>query len=231
MLSLLTSIARFLQHKVGKHVIHREIMFYSTTKKTLDLGCGQSPLSQMFPNRVGVDVVCAPNTDVIADAHALPFVPESFEKIICSEVLEHLTNPKQAVREMARVAENDAELVLTMPFVYPIHEAPYDYQRFTSYGLERLFRPFFRIKTIKALFSEEQTLAILLQRIAFQRSDPLVVRYFYLLVAHLVFRFSPTITSVRYQGLARGLTGEFLTAGYLLVARKRSGTDKASTNA
>ncbi len=210
-----------LERKVGKYRVHQEIQRLATNQRTLDLGCGQSPLSNAFSNRVGVDIMPAAGVHVIADAHRLPFASGSFEQIICSEVLEHLADARLAVQEMARVLGDGGRVILTAPFVYPIHEAPNDYQRFTEYGLRRLFYSCFEIQEIKELYTEEQTLAILLQRIAWQRRDYPAWHYLYLLLAHLIFRFYPTTNAPRYQDISRRIAGPFLTAGYLLVAHKR----------
>lgn len=113
-------------------------------------------------------------------------------------------------------------LTLTVPFVYPLHEAPHDYQRFTAYGLAHLFEPWFEIEEISELFSEEQTLAILLQRIAFQRGDSRLRRLLYHSLAHIVFRLArPRSGKERFRNIARTVPGAFLTANYCLRARRR----------
>jgi SAM-dependent methyltransferase len=211
-----------LKRKIGKHFVHQEILRFATNQRTLDLGCGKSPLADAFPNRVGLDIVPALGVHIVADVHRLPFVSGSFEQVVCSEVFEHLVDPRQAAWEIARVLGDGGRLVLTTPFVYPIHEAPHDYQRFTMYGLRQLFSPGFEIQTIKELYTEEQTLAILVQRIAFQRQDFAIRHYIYLLLAHLIFHFLGSTNSLRYQDISHRVEGPFLTAGYLLIARKRT---------
>jgi len=218
----LRAIAHRLEGKVGKHVIRREVHAHRNGRRTLDLGCGRSPNATAFPNRVGVDVVAEAGVHIIADAHHLPFAPRSFEQIVCSEVLEHLSDPALAASEMARVLASGGKLVLTTPFVYPIHEAPHDYQRLTAYGLRRLFSlAGFDVQEVRELFTEEQTVAILLQRVAFQRRDSALRHYLYLLLAHLLYRLPTPIRSQRYQNISRSIAGSFLTAGYLLLAQRK----------
>lgn len=215
------AVASRLESKVGKHVIRREVQALGNSFRTLDLGCGRSPNADAFPNRVGVDVEAAQGVHVIADAHQLPFASDIFMQIVSSEVLEHLADPVRASQEMARVLADGGHLILTTPFVYPVHEAPYDYQRFTIYGLQRLFtQAGFVIREIKPLFNEEQTLAILLQRVAFQRQDSKLRHYLYLLLSHLIYRVPASEKAQRYQQVNRRSPGPFMTAGYLLLARK-----------
>lgn len=214
-------IKKKLDQKVGKHLIHETIKQFSNNKKTLDLGCGNSPTIDFFPNRVGVDIIYGKGVDIIADAHNLPFPDEAFGQIICSEVLEHLSEPTIAVKEMARVLVEEGRLILTVPFIYPIHEAPHDYNRFTYYGLKKMFTPFFTIEKIQEIYTEEQTIAILLQRIAFQRKNSIFQRYLYLLISHLIFNLSRDNFQERYQNISCNVPGKFMTAGYLLVARKK----------
>lgn len=216
------AVAARLESKVGKHMIRRQFEPFRSPARTLDLGCGRSPMADGFPHRVGLDLAAGCGVHVIADAHSLPFAAACFEQILCSEVLEHLADPARAVGEMARVLCVGGRLVLTTPFVYPLHDAPHDYQRFTAYGLRRLFalNGFDGVK-VKEVFTEEQTLAILLQRIAYQRRDSALRHYAYLLLAHLLFRLPSSARSPRYQNISRDRPGPFLTATYLLVADKK----------
>jgi len=124
--------------KVGKHVVHAAIKAYGNDIRTLDIGCGRGLHRDAFPNLVGMDIAPWPEVDVTGDAHDLPFDDQEFEQVLCSEVMEHLHTPQVAVAEMARVMKPGGLLILTMPMIYPIHEAPHDYQRFTEYGLKRL---------------------------------------------------------------------------------------------
>lgn len=78
--------------------------------------------------------------DVFADAAKLPLSDESVDTVILLEVLEHLRQPISALSEIHRVLRPGGRLLLTMPFLYPIHDAPHDFQRLTGYGLERDIR-------------------------------------------------------------------------------------------
>ena len=57
-------------------------------------------------------------------------------------MLEHLHSPQAAITNLYQSQRNRGELILTVPFCFPIHDRPYDYYRYTCYGLEFLFRNF-----------------------------------------------------------------------------------------
>ena len=110
--------------------------------KILDLGCGYKPFQSLFPNDqyLGVDMSLNSFADVIADNHNLPFKDNVFDMIIISEVLEHCDNEYQVIKELRRVAKNQALVYLTLPFIFPLHGVPDDFQRFTKYKLQALFK-------------------------------------------------------------------------------------------
>lgn len=77
--------------------------------------------------------------DVFADAARLPFSDEHFDGVICLEVLEHVPDPSLVTKEIARVLKSGGRAWISMPFLYPLHDAPFDFQRFTEFGLRRAF--------------------------------------------------------------------------------------------
>lgn len=75
--------------------------------------------------------------DVFADAAWLPFAEASFDGVLCLEVLEHVPDPAQVLREIARVLKSGGRLWISTPFLYPLHDTPFDFQRYTEFGLHR----------------------------------------------------------------------------------------------
>lgn len=114
--------------------------------RILDLGCGVKPyrpLLTMADAIVGVEVGTDHNrkhkcADVYYDGANLPFDAESFDAVICNQVLEHVFEPESFVAEIRRVLVADGRLVLSVPFLWPEHERPRDSQRYTSYGVREL---------------------------------------------------------------------------------------------
>ena len=78
--------------------------------------------------------------DVQADAIHLPICDNSFDVVICAEVLEHLRSPIDVIREAYRVLRPSGTILVTVPFLFPIHSDPYDFGRYTDYYWLEIFR-------------------------------------------------------------------------------------------
>lgn len=114
----------------------------------LDIGCGSKPYENLFVNAkkyIGLDIEvsghdhASSKVDIFYNGDVLPFDDESFDNIVCFEVLEHVFNFDQLVKEMHRVLRPGGKLLITVPFAFPEHETPYDFFRYTSFGLKKLF--------------------------------------------------------------------------------------------
>src|SRR5690606_30772767 len=108
----------------------------------LDIGCGTKPYRQLFAGQVtrhvGVDVPGSLHgrqaTDAFSTATDLPFRDESFDFVLCTEVLEHVPDPHRAYAEIARVLKPGGRALITTPFMYRVHEQPYDFYRYTPFS-------------------------------------------------------------------------------------------------
>jgi SAM-dependent methyltransferase len=107
----------------------------------LDAGCGEQPFRGRIEARGGKYLGCdvsrnAGNTvDVVGTVMMLPFADRSFDIVLCSEVLEHVEDPDRAFGEMLRVLKGGGYLIVTTPFLYPLHEEPDDFVRLTPHKL------------------------------------------------------------------------------------------------
>lgn len=75
---------------------------------------------------------------IFADGRKLPFADDCIDALVCLEVAEHVDAPDRLFSEAWRVLRPGGEFYFSVPFLYPIHDAPYDFQRFTSHGLIKM---------------------------------------------------------------------------------------------
>jgi SAM-dependent methyltransferase len=81
------------------------------------------------------------NVDVLANlVQPLPFEDEFADAVVSFQVLEHLSGPLHFLEECHRVLQPQGTIFITVPFMWHVHEAPYDYFPYTRYGLEYLFK-------------------------------------------------------------------------------------------
>jgi SAM-dependent methyltransferase len=112
---------------------------------TLDIGCGLRPYESLLAGPgiryIGMDWPVSADKarqDVTGDATRLPFSSGSFDTVVATEVMEHLPDPHRFLSEVARVLRTDGHLILSIPFLEPLHEEPRDFYRFTPYSLRAL---------------------------------------------------------------------------------------------
>jgi SAM-dependent methyltransferase len=79
------------------------------------------------------------NLDIRGDLEEIPLRSGSVDRILCIVVLEHTRDPRRVLAEFARVMKPNARLHLVVPFLWEEHQQPYDYHRFTRYGVRLAF--------------------------------------------------------------------------------------------
>jgi SAM-dependent methyltransferase len=112
--------------------------------RMLDIGCGKKPYFPYFAQNadeyVGIDIdVDNPMADLYAPVEDLPVADESFEVVLCTQVLEHCGVPDQAVTELHRVTAPGGRVLASTHGVQVYHPSPEDHWRWTHTGLELLF--------------------------------------------------------------------------------------------
>lgn len=164
------SILTFIKSEFFKHNNcgwHNVFMYWSYWKlldaymhsgeTLIDLGCGNSPYTKFFTARFAtvttVDWSASPhdtNPDLIADLNkTLPIADCSSDCVVSLSVLEHLTKPHNCVAEAKRILKPGGKFIVQVPFMWWVHEAPFDYQRWTEYGLKHLLEENgFKVKNI-----------------------------------------------------------------------------------
>ena len=113
----------------------------------IDLGCGTKPYKHEFKNvskYIGLDIEHSGNwdtkemIDVFYDGKTFPFKDQSIDGVFSSETFEHIFNLEEIIAEINRVLKKDGHLLITCPFFWPEHEVPYDYARYSSFGIKHL---------------------------------------------------------------------------------------------
>ncbi len=108
----------------------------------LDIGCGTKPYKDYLEasGYIGIDESGAVRPDLCGRCVPLPFKDYSFDSVICTELLEHLAQPELCLAEIKRVLKAGGYVYLTAPQTWCLHYEPYDFWRFTRYGLEHLLQ-------------------------------------------------------------------------------------------
>lgn len=112
----------------------------------LDAGAGRRPYRELFAHTsyLAVDFGCGEGTwdysglDAIARLETLPLAANKLDAVVCTQVLEHVPEPSAIFAELYRVLKPGGRLYLTAPQAFGEHQEPYDFFRFTSFGLRYL---------------------------------------------------------------------------------------------
>lgn len=106
----------------------------------LNLSAGGSRVKS--PNVVELEYSIFRYTDVVGDAHALPFKDCSFDACICMNAFEHYRDPKRVATELLRVLKPGATLFMHTAGLQPLHEPPHHYYNVTRFGLSEWLNGF-----------------------------------------------------------------------------------------
>jgi len=119
-------------------------------ERLLDIGCGKMPYrdaicaNSQVKQYVGLDLESAKylkgeeRPDQVWDGKRIPFDNGSFDSVMCTEVLEHCLHPEEILTEAHRVLKPGGLIFFTVPFLWPLHETPNDYFRYTPFALAAL---------------------------------------------------------------------------------------------
>lgn len=115
----------------------------------LDVGCGHMPYKSTVlaananvSKYIGMDLSdhrsYANKPDISWDGVVIPLADCSVDCAMATEVLEHCPYPEKTLTEICRVLKPEGTLFITVPFIWMLHEVPYDEYRYTPFALRRL---------------------------------------------------------------------------------------------
>lgn len=214
----------WLIYDIGDEYLQEFTPFYKGV--LYDLGCGDSPYRDFFLTHadkyVGVDWLGSyhgTKADISADLNKpLPIESAVADTVVSLSVLEHLCEPQSMLKEACRILKPGGTMILQVPFMWWLHEAPYDYYRYTCYGLKYMFE--------KAGFTDVQvypttgfwvmwTLKFNYQSTRLIRG-PLLVRKLIGVLVHALWAIDQRLV----PWLDKHMPCEGETAGYFVVASK-----------
>lgn len=136
----------WLAYNINEQLLQRCTKMYKGT--LYDLGAGESPYKYFFlqyaDSYIAVDWAESlhdTNADIIADLNkTLPIESDMADVVVSLSVMEHLYEPQTMLNEAYRILKPGGDIILQVPWQWWVHEAPHDYFRYTTYGLQYLFK-------------------------------------------------------------------------------------------
>lgn len=191
---------------IQRRLLKEKIKKYASmiTGDVLDFGCGSKPYKSLFTHAnsySGSDILVSGHDhndseiDIIYDGSTLPLEGGSFDSAVSFEVFEHVFDIKHELSEIRRVLKPGGTLLITLPFVWEEHEIPYDFARYTSFGIRHVlesggFEILSAEKTGGYILALNQTLIIYLLKNVLPKNKYLA------LIGQLVFIFPLSLLSL-----------------------------------
>ena len=125
---------------------------FRSSDLVLDAGCGEKPYyhSSIKSKIVCVDLKHTKKSHLIGNITAIPLKKSKFDGIISVNSL-YYSDPNKSINEFSHILKKNGKLVIIVPFIYPIHDAPYDKYRLTEYVLKDMLQHNFNIRYIKTV--------------------------------------------------------------------------------
>ena len=219
MRSKFVKLSKLLSRKGLYPFLEQEFGKIPAGAKVLNIGAGgdigktlmRHAARQQF-QVVALDIDEQRHPDIAGDICAYDFKGQQFDTIVMAEILEHIHSPHLALENVHRVLKDSGRLILTVPFIFPIHDQPYDYYPYTRYGLAYLLRHF-RDVSITERNSWTETIDVLSARLIMDKNWPArILAPFLVLLALIKWPISFL--------LSRMIRTDFITSGYVVTARK-----------
>jgi SAM-dependent methyltransferase len=172
------------------------------TGVTIDIGCGSKPYEK-FTNSdkyIGLELDNKlsrklKSADCYYDGSTMPFEDNSVDSVFSSQVFEHVFTPNEFLKEINRILKSDGLLLMSLPLVWDEHEQPYDYARYTSYGLRYILDKH-GFEVIELIKTSNDFTAIVQLLVAFIYKTTLTSNKYINLVTTIIIMFPINITGL-----------------------------------
>ena len=121
--------------------LDKQVKVLAPDARILDVGAGHGDFADIFTGckYTSLDIVPYPEVDLVCDLiQTIPFKPETFDAVVLMNVLEHVYDNHGLIKSIATVLKPGGKLILTVPFLLKVHQAPFDFSRYTPYFLQNL---------------------------------------------------------------------------------------------
>jgi len=228
MIKQLKRLLQKLSKKISRKNLDKFIDYYISrisneldginSLKVLNVGAGGTIETYLktkfnFVRSIDVDVNREPDQVIdvcdIDQLKDLTFTPQ----LICMfEVLEHTKNPINAIQNLHEIIDENSYVMLSTPFIFHIHDEPYDFFRFTKYGLEILFQNFKEV-VVKPRNGWFETILVLFVRLRMERNIlSKMIGNLFILIYFLLTPITYLLQSI--------IKSEKITTGYFVYAKK-----------
>lgn len=217
--SLIIKFSKILSRKGLYSFLKKEFSRIKMRKMVLNIGSGGDigELLNSFAKKNGFNVLSMDisqdrSPDIVGDICSYDFGKTKFDTVVMSEVLEHVTTPILAIKNIHNILIEGGELIITTPFIFPIHDRPNDYYRYTIYGLKFLLKDF---KEVRVTEKNSWTEAINILALRMLMEDSIKCRLiapFFVILAFIKFPFVYLLGKI--------IDTNFITTGYNVIAIK-----------
>lgn len=214
--------------------LHNKFLFKDVTKAireyahgdVLDIGCGNKPYFPIFSNigkYVGCDIVQSSDNkvDILCNVTEIALPDEQFDTVFSTQVLEHVAEHSKMLDEAYRLLKKNGKIILSAPMCWQHHEVPYDFFRFTKYGLIHLFeKAGFKIIKIEANGGKWALAGQMLQNVIMSstRGKKGIVRALFRLLHKYCLKYLINMTFGYLEKTDKD--EEFATLNFVVIAEK-----------
>lgn len=203
----------------------RKILKNKRFNRLLDLGAGfmsYSPiLSKYCSQYISLDIEKQNGLDLVANGYNLPLKNNTIDCIFCWCVLEHVDEPSVFLKEARRVLTNEGEMIVSVPLLFYQHGEPFDYHRWTSFGLRHLLeKEGFEVIKISPFGSLLTLITSIISALLIGITSFPVVKYlgYILNLFFVIFTFP---FEIFFDAINKKFGGKF-SFGFVAIAKKKS---------